>query len=75
MVATDQRSFEGLADLIEAGQNDGSIKASVDPAAAAVALQAFIRGVAAIYLTHVELTHVDSIRQTCQTWIGAALAA
>jgi len=38
-------------------------------------LQALIRGVAAIYLTHTELTHVDTIRQTCQKWIGSALAA
>jgi AcrR family transcriptional regulator len=75
MVAADQRGFQGLAAVIEAGQEDGSIKASVDPVAAAVAVQAFIRGVAAIYLTHTELTHVDSIRQACQDWIGSALAA
>jgi AcrR family transcriptional regulator len=75
MVAADRRSFEGLADLIGVGQQDGSIKAGVDPVAAAVALQAFIRGVAAIYLTHTELTHDDSIRQTCQAWIASALTA
>jgi AcrR family transcriptional regulator len=75
MVAADQRSFDGLAEVIEAGQNDGSIKASVDPGSAAVVLQALIRGVAAIYLTHTELTHVDAIRDTCQAWIGSALAA
>jgi AcrR family transcriptional regulator len=75
MIAADRRSFEGVADLIGMGQRDGSIRAGVDPVVAAVALQAFVRGVAAIYLTHTELTHNDSIRQTCQAWIASALTA
>jgi hypothetical protein len=37
-------------------------------------LQALIRGVAAIYLTHSERTRVDAIRDTCQSWICSALA-
>jgi hypothetical protein len=52
MVAADLRSFDGLAEVIEAGQNDGSIGPSVDPGPAAVVLQALIRWVAAIYFTH-----------------------
>jgi AcrR family transcriptional regulator len=75
MVAADQRSFDGLTEVIQAGQQDGSVRAGVDPRAAAIVLQGLIRGVAAIYLTHSELTHLDAIRQTCQAWIDSALSA
>ena len=75
MVAADQRSFDGLTEVIQAGQQDGSVRAGVDPRGAAIVLQGLIRGVAAIYLTHSELTHLDAIRQTCQAWIHSALSA
>jgi AcrR family transcriptional regulator len=75
MVAADQRSFDGLTEVIQAGQHDGSIRAGVDSRASAIVLQGLIRGIAAIYLTHSELTHIDAIRQTCQAWIDSALSA
>jgi AcrR family transcriptional regulator len=75
MREADRRSYDGWADLIRHGQEDGSIRTDVDPAASAVALFGLMRGVAALLLTESDITDMDNVRATCDTWIVGALAA
>ena len=51
MVEAEQRSYDGWADLIRRGQDDGSIRRDLDPTALAVVLFGMMRGVAALLLT------------------------
>jgi hypothetical protein len=74
MVEADRRSFDGWADLIVRGQEEGSIRADVKPRAAAVVLLGLLRGVAAVLLTDAAVGDLDEVRQTCHKWITAALA-
>ena len=55
MLEADQRSYDGWADLIRRGQEDGSIRSDLDPTAAAVVLFGLMRGVAALLLTESEI--------------------
>ena len=75
MVEADQRSYDGWAEVIRRGQQDGSIRHDVDPTAASVVLFGLMRGVAALLLTESELNEMGSVRATCDAWIVAALAA
>jgi AcrR family transcriptional regulator len=70
----DRRSYDGWADLIRHGQQDGSIRQDVDATAAAVALFGLMRGVAALLLTESDITDMRNVRATCDAWIVAALA-
>lgn len=74
MVEAERRSYEGLAEVIAAGQEDGSIRTDVEPAAAAVLLLGMIRGIAALILTDSAVTDMRSVRRTCDEWVTAALA-
>ena len=74
MLEADQRSYDGWAELIRHGQDDGSIRADLDPAAAAVVLFGLMRGVAALLLTDSEINDMRNVRATCDAWIVAALA-
>jgi AcrR family transcriptional regulator len=74
MLEADQRSYDGWAELIRRGQQDGSIRDDLDPTAAAVVLFGLMRGVAALLLTESEIKDMGSVRATCDAWIVAALA-
>ena len=74
MVEADRRSFDGWADLIVRGQEEGSIRPDVNPRAAAVVLLGLLRGVAAVLLTDAAVGDLDEVRQTCHKWITAALS-
>ena len=74
MVEADQRSYDGWADLIRHGQDDGSIRVDLDPTAAAVVIFGLMRGVAALLLTDSEINDMRNVRATCDAWIVAALA-
>ncbi len=74
MTEADRRSYEGWAEVIEQGQREGSIRADLDPRAAAVVLAGLLRGIAALLLTDAEVTDMRSVRQTCQDWIDGALS-
>ncbi|MCK9896337.1 TetR/AcrR family transcriptional regulator [Frankia sp. AgB32] len=75
MVEADRRSHDGWADLIAAGQLDGSVRADTDPATAAILLQSLLRGLAASLLVDANLISRPRAREACQEWISAALAA
>ena len=73
MVDAERRSYDGLSQVIAAGQRDGSIRPDLDPTAAAVLLLGMIRGVAALLLTDSALTDMGSVRQTLPRlggWLG-----
>jgi AcrR family transcriptional regulator len=74
MVEADRRSLDGWAELIGRGQDEGSIRAGVNPRAAAVVLMGLLRGVAAVMLTDSEASSIEEVRRTCHAWITAALA-
>ncbi len=69
-----QRSYDGWAEVIRHGQEDGSIRAELDPVAAAVVLFGLMRGVAALLLTDSEINDMRNVRAMCDGWIVAALA-
>ena len=75
MLDADRRAYDGWADLINRGQQDGSIRADVDPAASAVILHGMLRGVASLLLTESEHTDMTSVRSTVDQWIAGALAS
>jgi AcrR family transcriptional regulator len=75
MMEAERRSYEGLSQLIASGQEDGSIRADIDPTAAAVLLLGLMRGVASLQLTDSAVTDMRSVRKTCQDWISSALEA
>ena len=74
MLEADQRSYDGWAELIRHGQDDGSIRVDLDPTAAAVVIFGLMRGVAALLLTDSEINDMRNVRATCDAWIVAALA-
>jgi AcrR family transcriptional regulator len=74
MADAERRSYEGLSQLIISGQQDGSVRADVDPIATAVLLHGLMRGLAALRLTDSRLTDMRGVRETCHNWISSALA-
>jgi AcrR family transcriptional regulator len=74
MFEAEQRSYDGWAELIQRGLQDGSIRSDVDPTAAAIVLFGLMRGVAALLLTESDFKDMSSVRATCDAWIVAALA-
>ena len=74
MREADRRSFDGWADFILQGQEDGSIRADLDADAAAVVLFGMMRGIAALLLTESDIIDGDNVRATCDQWIVAAFA-
>lgn len=74
MVDAERNSYEGLSDLVVAGQDDGSIRGDVDPTATAVLLHGLMRGLAALRLTDRGLTDMRGVRDACRAWITSALA-
>ena len=75
MLDADRRAYEGWADLIARGQQDGSIRTDVDPPASAVILHGMLRGVASLLLIESEYTDMTSVRSTVDKWIAGALGA
>jgi len=73
MREADRRSYEGWAELVTIGQHDGSIRSDIEPGPTAVLLTGTLRGVAALLLTDADLTDMRHVRETCHTWITAAL--
>ena len=74
MRKADRRNYEGWAELVAAGQDDGSIRGDVEPGPVAVLLTGMIRGIAALLLTDSDVTDMRRVRETCHAWITAALA-
>ncbi len=74
MADAEQRSYEGLSQLIASGQRDGSVRTDVDPMASAVLLHGLMRGVAALFLSEAGPADMRSVRRTCHEWIASALA-
>jgi AcrR family transcriptional regulator len=76
MLDADRRSYDGWADLIRLGQADGSVRADLEPEAAAVVLLGVTRGVAASLLSSTldEATKRQA-RSACDVFIESALAA
>jgi len=74
MLDADRRAYNGWAEIIERGQQDGSIRADVDAAASAVILHGLLRGVAALLLTESEYTDMTSVRATVNQWIAGGIA-
>jgi len=74
MVDADRRSYDGWSDLIRLGQEEGSIRPDLDPAATAVMLLGFMRGVAALLCTDAAVTDMRDVRRTCDAVITTALA-
>jgi len=75
MADAERRSYEGLSQLIVAGQDDGSVRTDVDPTASAVLLHGLMRGVAALFLNDGGPANMRTVRLTCHEWIASALAA
>jgi AcrR family transcriptional regulator len=75
MLEADQRSYDGWAEVIRRGQQDGSIRRDLEAAAAAVVLFGLMRGVAALLSTESEIEDMGSVRATADAWIVGALAA
>jgi AcrR family transcriptional regulator len=73
MLDADRRAYNGWAEIIERGQQDGSIRADVNAAASAVILHGLLRGVAALLLTESEYTDMTSVRATVGEWIAGGL--
>ena len=74
MADAERNSYEGLSQLVVSGQEDGSVRADVDPTAAAVLLHGLMRGLAALRLTDSRLTDMRGVREMCHDWVTAALA-
>ena len=74
MADAERRSYEGLSQLIVAGQDDGSVRTDVDPTASAVLLHGLMRGVAALFLNDGGPADMRTVRMTCREWIASALA-
>ncbi len=75
MTDAERRSYEGLSQLIVSGQQDGSVRADVDPIATAVLLHGLMRGLAALRLTDSGLAEMRGVRSACREWIFSSLAA
>jgi len=73
MADAERRSYEGLSQLIISGQQDGSVRADVDPIATAVLLHGLMRGLAALSLTDSGLTDMRGVRSACREWISSSL--
>jgi AcrR family transcriptional regulator len=74
MAEADQRSYDGWADLIARGQEEGSIRKDLSAKAASVVLLGLVRGVAGTLLTDPGVTGLEEVRQMCHDWITTALA-
>ena len=75
MIEAERRSYDGLAEVIASGQQDGSIRTDVDPTASAVLLLGMMRGIAALLLTDSAITDMRRVRRTSADWISSSLAA
>lgn len=74
MADAERRSYEGLSQLIAAGQQDGSVRPDVDPIATAVLLHGLMRGLAALRLTDSGFTDMRGVRSASREWISLSLA-
>lgn len=71
----ERRAVDGWAAAVRTGQEDGSIRGEVEPAATAALLLAMTRGVASVLLIDPGLIDLPRVRETCDAWIVAALSA
>jgi AcrR family transcriptional regulator len=69
-----RRSYQGWADLIEAGQEAGSIRGDIDSDSFAVLILGMIRGVAGLSLTDDGVVDTQLVRDSCRASLSAALA-
>jgi AcrR family transcriptional regulator len=63
MVESDRQTHTDLAGLIKHGQDEQSIRADIDAAAAALVIMGLSRGVAALSLTHTDVADPATVRQ------------
>ena len=75
MADAERRSYDGLADVVRRGQDDGSIRSDVDPVAAAVLVLGTIRGVAGLLLTDSAIVDMREVRENCRALITSGLQA
>jgi AcrR family transcriptional regulator len=74
MADAERRSYEGLSEVIAAGQDEGSVRTDVDPMTGAVLLHGLMRGVAALFVSDRGPADMQTVRWTCSEWIASALA-
>lgn len=74
MAEAHRRSYQGWADLIEAGQEAGSIRGDIDSNSFAVLILGMIRGVAGLSLTDAGVADMRLVRDSCRASLSAALA-
>lgn len=70
----DRRSVAGWSGWIRLGQQDGSIRADIDPEATGATLMALTRGIAALRMIDPALVDAPSMRAACDHWVKAALS-
>ena len=73
VVQSDRQTLLNLAETIRSGQHDGSIRADVDPAAAAVLITGMARGIAALSLNHPGAADPPAVRDLCGEVISSLL--
>ena len=74
MKEADQRSYEALAGLVAAGQQDGSIRADLSPIGTAMLVLGVIRGVASLHLIHGQTAGMSNIHSLCRQWLRTCLS-
>ena len=74
MAEADARTRATLATWVERGQDDGSVRASVQPAAVAATLTGMLRGVVAQRLVDPEAFDLPAVQAECERIVSASLA-
>jgi AcrR family transcriptional regulator len=72
--ADDAEFRRGIETLVLSGQNSGTIRSTIDPAGAALAIVGLLRGTAAQFLIGPEGIALTSARSACEKFVRQALA-
>ena len=65
VVDADRQTHRDIADTIQAGQHDGSIRADIDAGAAAMLIMGMARGTAALSLAHPDAADPATVQAFC----------
>lgn len=66
VVHVDDGTARALAQMVEAGQAEGSIRPDIEPMAAAIVAMGLARGVAAMTLLHPDLVATTGVQELCR---------